>query len=533
MVVLIFNIKSMSLKKFTINDLNLKMEGLKGEEKAFMENIGGLMIETINKALEGALSKEDVETQFKGINDKLKAYDAEKFEQMVKDNEALVEQVKNLGDTIEKLKQSGVSMNTVNKLDEKINEMFESEKFIEFAEGRRSKSGKFDFSMKDVVSLTGNYEGNILISQQQRRVVDPYANGKTHLREVILTETGDPEYPSLTYNQISSLDRNVRFVTENGQLPESSFSVKEKTTQTRRLGTTIFISKRMLKTKVWLRSYLLNRLSNWVLMAEDWNIMFGDGAGENLEGIVNTTGVDSIENILSTDICTGTAGSIVSVKSAHNDKDTIIEFKDAQPNIRTGMQITCTGATVLTDLNSPQSIVKMNDREILLVGVAYKNETSVASMTFKVTNKFFKNIEEPNSEDAIRTGFAVMNYAEYSPNAVVLNPSDVNAMESEKDTTGRSLNLVKVVNGRKVIANRTIVESSQIPEGDYLIGDFINGLSLIDYSALTFEWAEDVDTKRKNQVALIIQEEVILAVYNPFAFAYGSLEALKTAITKA
>lgn len=119
----------MSLKKFTINDLNLKMEGLKGEEKAFMENIGGLMIETINKALEGALSKEDVETHFKGINDKLKAYDAEKFEQMVKDNEALVEQVKNLGDTIERLKQSGVSMNTVNKLDEKINEMLESEKF--------------------------------------------------------------------------------------------------------------------------------------------------------------------------------------------------------------------------------------------------------------------------------------------------------------------------------------------------------------------------------------------------------------------
>lgn len=522
----------MSLKKFTISDLNLKTDGLKGEEKAFIENIGGLIIEIVNKALDGALSKEDVESQFKGINEKLKEYDSEKFSQMIRDNETLVEQVKNLGESIEKLKKDGVSMKTVNKLDEKLNEMLESEKFQDFAEGRRSKSGKFDLSVKDAVSLTDNYDGNILISQQQRRVVDPYANGKTHLREVVSVETGDPEYPSLTYNQISSLDRNVRFVTENGQLPESSFTVKEKTTQTRRLGTTMFISKRMLKSRVWLRSYILNRLPNWLLMAEDWNIMFGDGAGENLEGIVNTAGVESIENILSSDICTGTAGSIVSVKGVHGDKDTIIEFKDAQPNIRTGMQITCTGATVLTDLNTPQSLVKMNDREVLLVGVAYKNETSTSSMTFKVSNKFFKNIEEPNSEDAIRTGFAVMNYAEYSPNAIVLNPSDVNAMESEKDTTGRSLNLVKVVNGRKMIANRTIVESSQMPEGDYLIGDFINALSLIDYSALTLEWAEDVDTKRKNQVALIVQEEVILAVYNPFAFAYGNLESLKSAITK-
>jgi hypothetical protein len=77
------------------------------------------------------------------------------------------------------------------------------------------------------------------------------------------------------------------------------------------------------------------------------------------------------------------------------------------------------------------------------------------------------------------------------------------------------------------------VESTQIPEGKYLLGDFVNGASLVDYTALTLEWAEDVDTKRKNQVALIAQEEAIFALYNPFSFAYGDLAALITAITAA
>ena len=41
------------------------------------------------------------------------------------------------------------------------------------------------------------------------------------------------------------------------------------------------------------------------------------------------------------------------------------------------------------------------------------------------------------------TIFAVMNYAQYSPTAIVLNPITVNQIMAEKDTTGRSLELVQ------------------------------------------------------------------------------------------
>ena len=124
-----------------------------------------------------------------------------------------------------------------------------------------------------------------------------------------------------------------------------------------------------------------------------------------------------------------------------------------------------------------------------------------------------------------------MNYAQYSPTAIVMNPITVNAIMSEKDTTGRNLGLVTGTSGVKYINGVPVIELTSIPAGKYLVGDFRNAANLIDYTSLSLEWAEDVNTKLKNYVALIAQEEVIFPVYMPWAFAYGSLASVKTAIT--
>ena len=419
----------MPIRKFTVSDFNLKTDGLPAEQKAFMENIVGMMCEVVNKSLEGIASPDEVSKQFDDINKLLKSYDNEKFQQLVKDNEELVAQVKTLGESIEKMKQKGLSMNAINKFDEKLNEMLDSEKFRDFAEGKTRKSGEFDgFSLKDVVSMTDNYTGDLLITQQQKRVVTQVANKKLHMRDVLTTLTADPAYPQLAYAQVYAFNRNARFVTENGRLPESSIKVKEIQTGTKRLGTHIRISKRMLKSRVYIRSYILNMLPEAVWMAEDWNILFGDGNGENLLGIINNTGVTSVEKIISTAIVDG-------------------------------MSITFAGAAVLTELNKTHALVKMEDGRILIPGVAFSGaETATDKMTFSVHEAGFKNIEEPNSEDVVKTAFAAMTYAQYFPNAIILNPMTVNGMESEKDTTGRNLGIVKMVDGVKYIAGRPIIE---------------------------------------------------------------------------
>lgn len=523
----------LKMKKFTVADFGIKTEGMPQEQAKFLINMTEKMCDVVNKAMEGVISPEDLEKKMKSLNDKLNGYDDEKFKQLAKDNEELIKTVKGLGETIDKLKSKGIGMEVINKFDEKLNEMLDSEKFKEFASGNCRKSGVFEgFCLKDIVSMTDNYSGDHLITQQQNRVVSQVSNKRIHMRDVLNTLEGDPKYPNLAFTQVYEFDRNARYVTENGRLPESSFKAKEVQTGTKRLGIHLPISKRMLKSRVFIRSFILKMLPEAVYQAEDWNILFGDGNGENLLGIANHKGVYPVETIISEDYVSGSAGSVKSVSGYNSNKDTVVEFTNPQDQILDGMTITFTGATGLTALNSANQLVKINDRQILLKGVAYTEETSTSSMTFKVSHGAFKSVEEPNSLDVVKTGFAVMTYAQYTPNAIALNPITVNAMESEKDTTGRNLGIIQMIGGVKYIAGRPIIETNNILPGKYLIGDFNIAANLVDYTLLTLEWAEDVESKLKNEIVLIAQEEVIFPVYMPWAFAYGDLAALKEAITK-
>lgn len=519
----------------------IKTAGLPVEQREFVNAIVGGFTEAINKSNTGMISEDDFSARLKDLGDQMSKSNVETLDALRKENEDLLKQVKSMGETVEKLQKKGISLETINKFDERLTEMFESEKFQEFASGKTRKSGQFEgFSLKGAdttpVSMTDNYEGSVLISQQQNRVVSPIAMKPLHMRDVISVLAGDPAYPTLSFAQCDWMDRNARFESENGRLPKSSVKFKEVSTGTKRVGTYIPVSKRMLKSRVYLRSWLLAMLPNAVRMAEDWNILFGDGNGENLLGIVNHKGVESAESIISGAIVEGIAGSVKSITPYNNKQDTMIEFTNPQPMILDGMQITIENASTASGLNKTHTLVKVSDRQILIVGAALAAEeatATVAAVTWKVNNGAFKSIDSPNSEDVVNTAFAVMTYGQYFPNAIVLNPITVNAMQSEKDALGRKLDIIKVVNGIKYVGSRPIIEYTGIQPGKYLLGDFSpNGSAIVDYTSMTLEWASDVDYILSNEVALIAQEEVIFPVYQPWAYAYGDLAAMKAAISK-
>ena len=70
-----------------------------------------------------------------------------------------------------------------------------------------------------------------------------------------------------------------------------------------------------------------------------------------LLGIINNTGVTSVEKIISTAIVTGAAGAVKAITGYNGDKDVIVEFAEPQDLILDGMSITFAGAAVLTELN--------------------------------------------------------------------------------------------------------------------------------------------------------------------------------------
>lgn len=523
------------MAKLTVKEVEeifgVKTANLRQEDRDSINAMVGAFTEIVNKSNDGLISNDELTRQLSELSQKMAGIEA--LSELRKENDELCKQVKSLGETIEKLQGKGISMAAINKFDERINEMFESEKFKDYVEGKTTKTGVFKgFSLKDTVSMANNYDGNILPTMQTDRVVNPVGNKNIHMRQLVTLLTGDEQCPNVAYTRVKLLDRNARFVTENGKLPASSFTLEEVTASAKRLGTHIRISKTMLKSRAFVRSFILNMLPEAVYMAEDWNMLFGNGKGNNLLGIANHEGVEPVEKIITGAISTGKAGDVASIEP-YEGGGAMVTFAAPHSEITDGMVITFANATA-TALNAPHDVVKVNDRQVLLLDVeltAAETSAAAAAITFTVNHAAYKSIEVPNAEDAINTATAVMTFAEYAPTMLALNPITVNAIASEKDALGRNLGLVKIVNGVKYIGSLPVVEYTGIPAGKYILGDFDKGAQLIDYTSLNLEWADDVESKLSNEVVLIAQEEVIFPVFCPCSFSYGDLRQLKAAIT--
>jgi phage capsid family len=285
-----------------------------------------------------------------------------------------------------------------------------------------------------------------------------------------------------------------------------------------------------LKAKQYVVSFILNRLPLWVKFSENYQIMFGDGTGDNLKGITRYEGVDCVSKFIAGNYVTISAGAIESLEAANGQ--TIITLAAANDKIIDKMKVTLSGATVETGLNDTFDIHKINDRKFA-IDFDYKGtETSVAKMSGAIKSGMFGSVEDPNMKDVVNAIFAVLNFGQYSPNALVLHPSTVFTISTAKDTTGRNLELITEVNGRKYIGNVPVIECNAIGVGKYFAGDLLNGCSLIDYTTLAIEFADDVNTKLKNMTTVMIQEELMMPVYMPWAFAYGDLDDVLEAITK-
>ena len=464
----------------------------------------------------GTIDEAALDAKINELKDKIK----EEYSGQVS---AMEETIKAISKEVKEMRDKGFKIGGGSRLEKAVDAILDHPKVRDFCDGKVQKSGKI--RLKDVVSLTDDYSGDILISQQTTRLEDEVPERRVTLRDVLTIDQGDPAYPNITYAQVVELNRNAATVSENGRLPQSSFKLKEVTDGTKRIGTYLMVSNRLLKSRTYLRSYLINRLPQWVRQAEDFQIMFGDGNGDNLSGIAKRC--LNIVDWLTGVIVTGVAGDVASVESYDGGTKTMITFNSPFAKIEEGQMITFTGAPVGSVLLSANMIHKYNDRKIT-IDVAYTalTTTEIEALAFTVKNNFYNQVADPNLVDAIAAIFAIMTYGEYTPNVIVLNPSTVFEIQTLKDTTGRNLDLIK----ENSIAGRTLVQSTAVAPGYFFAGDLQRGVSLVDYTSLEVEFAEDVETKLTNQVAIIAQEEVILQVFNPFACAYGKLTDVLNAI---
>lgn len=504
------------------------------EQKALI----GTIEQKFNAAMEqfksGVMTSEQVKEALKSVGEeidyKLKAF--ANFGDIEKGFKEQADKIQALAEAFDKIKQDGGMLTSVNAVEKAVGEFMETPKYMEYVNNRSKSSGTFELSLKGITSVQNNSNTPYSNNRVTGKVVTDVNEMRLNMRDLMTVDAGDPEALTVSWERVYDFDRNVTFVSENGMLEESTLKFAEETAHVKRVGTHMNLSKRLLKSKTYLVSFILNRLPSWVKMAENYQILFGDGQGDNLKGITQYDGVDCVSKFLTAGYVDLAAGEIKSVEANGEKNQVIVTLKDANDKIYDAAKVTIAGATQNASLNGTHDVHKMNDRQFAIEIANAKDETSASGISAKFFNGLYHSIADPNSGDVLNAIIAILTFGQYNPKAIVLNPMTAFALTTEKDTSGRPLNLVETRGGQKYIGSTPIIEYSGMPVGYYFAGDLQNGASLIDYTNLTIEFADDVNTKLKNMTCVIAQEEIQMPVYMPFSFAYGKLADVLAAISK-
>jgi HK97 family phage major capsid protein len=133
-----------------------------------------------------------------------------------------------------------------------------------------------------------------------------------------------------------------------------------------------------------------------------------------------------------------------------------------------------------------------------------------------------------NRFDVLVKAISQARVAEYMPNYIMINTADWYNMLLTKDGDGMYVFPESARFGGVAprIAGVPIVATTAITAGDFLVGDFAQGVQLFDRLQANIRFYEqDSDNATKNLVTVVAEERLALPIYRPTAFIYGSFAA--------
>lgn len=470
----------------------------------------------IGKAKTKVISEEEFIKGLEPIEEKLKDYDPEifaKYKDALTNHEKLQKMVNEQGIQIAKFKESGLPA-TKNKADALWEEVLEHVKSDDFEKFCKNPKQSVSFELK-TVSITSNYTGTIFITQQDPRVVDHPEVVRLNIRDLLTVSPID--FPMLTFLTVTDWVRNITMVAENATLAESSFKELEVSTDVKRLGTFITLSKRILRRPKFIVDHLRQRLPAQVRYFEDFQLLWGDDVGNNLLGIFNVA--DDMATIVNTTKITGVATDVASVATYDSGAKALITLTNAEDQLFNGDIITFANATEAT-YNAAFTAIVISPTQ-LIIELAFVTEADTSAWTYIVNSPFKDSIVAAQEIDVLKVASSLINVQQYRNTGFVLNPTDATKIELLKGNDNHYLDVKRLDNGILTISGVPVVQTTAMPAGKFACGDWSMAAALFQFTNLNLEFAESVDQKLANTVVAIIQEEILFPIYNKFMFLTG------------
>lgn len=386
-------------------------------------------------------------------------------------------------------------------------------------------------SLKDVTTKatvdTSSHTGTVMISEISDTTRDDTPTRMTHVRDIINVGMTDQAQivAGQVYDFTDALTLGAVMLAENGEAPESVFKSKENTWGLKRIANSMRISKREIKTNglQWVIDKVLSKLPDATLFVEDVQLLFGDGTGNNVLGLSKSAQAFNLAPN------TYVATNFLNVATYNGGAQALITFNIAH-NIKNGDNLTIANATEAT-YNATHTSVEVINTTQVVVDVVYVAEAVglVDDWTGGSTSPFYQAIDGAQEYDVLAVADANLEAGEYAVSGHIIHPSQATQMGLLKDTQENYLNISKDGNGKVVGVNgKPIVTTTAMPYGKFLSGDFTrNGVELREFTPLNIQFVEDVETVKKNEIVIVIEEEIIFPIYNPYWFTFGKFSTAK------
>jgi hypothetical protein len=378
------------------------------------------------------------------------------------------------------------------------------------------------------VSVSSDHTGNIFITDPRLNIRD-FPLRQQHIRDLMPIDSTDgtqitaPE----VYDYTDALNGGMQMLAENGEAQDIGFKTKENTWTLNRIAAALPLSKRYLKTNglSWVASYLGQRLPNFVRNKEDFQLLFGDGSGENVDGLTKDA------QSFNLDRATYTAGAFASVATWNSGTQSLVTFAAAH-GMRNGDNLTIANAVNAGYNTTHVSTIVRSETEVI-INEAYVLEADTSAWTGSSSSSWKNSIPTPNIYDVVVVAANELRTGEYMATGVVLSPVDFDKMGLIKADDLQYVGVARDAFGRVTINGLGITQTTAMPAGQFLVGDFQMAVAISEYTPLSIRAVEDTTDAKKNQVTWIIEEEFIMPKYNPFWFIYGYIEAAKTQLASA
>lgn len=506
------------------------MTDIEKQEQDLLEKIrqktGEAIDQKMNEYAKGLINRDEFHKSLQEITSKTQE-ESVKVADKLKEITGILEKQ---GEMIKAFKQQDRMFERQLTRDEKIKLMVafagSSESLAKYKENPRGRSQEYKLTdalealEKKTIDLTNDYTGDILITKPSGRVID-VPNRLRNVRDLLTVISVDQ--PSIVgqeiYDWSDQYTGSASMLAENAAATEGSFKVKENHWDITRVAAFYDFSKRMLKTNGlrWLVGHISNVLPKKIKFVEDVQLLYGDGQGNNLTGM--------IANATEIDFAGGTfgAGAVSSVTSWGGGSAALITFAAAH-GIHSGDSVTL--ANTANYNGTYEDVVQVSATQII-INAAYIAELT-AAWTGSYVNPFYKQIDDAQEIDVLLATVGTQRYKNRMIDAFLINSAKAMKMLMLKDTSGKYLDKVQLQGDVLYIGGIPCIEVDAVAGGQFFgVRRGAEYMELAEFTSLNLFFTDDVTYAKENRVCAIIEEEIIFPIYEPLSIVYGNFTTLK------